>query len=270
MIRKEADEETKYVQEFCEKLGIECYIKKVDVISLSEKNKVGTEETGRKIRYEFFEEVRKKTNANKIATAHNSNDNAETVLMNLLRGTGTSGLKGIEALRNDLIRPIIECGRDEIESYCSRNKLDPRFDKSNKENIYTRNKIRNLLIPYIKENFNPNIIETINRLSVLAKEENEYLEDVVKDEYSKLLLKENEDEIILNLKEFNLLKKVIKSRIILYTINNLLGNCQGIEKVNIEDIIKLCENNIGNKFLLPNKNIKILVKNKKIFFIKNA
>ena len=270
MIREEAEAETEYVQEFCKKIGVECFVKRVNVIQLSEENKVGTEETGRKIRYDFFREVKQKTNSNKIATAHNSNDNAETVLMNIIRGSGSTGLKGIEPIRNDLIRPIIKCGRDEIESYCELLKLNPKFDKSNEENIYTRNKIRNLLLPYLKENFNPNIIETINRLSELLKQENDYLAEVTKEEYISLLLEHDETKIVLDLKSFNLLKKVIKSRVILYTINNLLGSSQGIEKINIEDIIKLCEKNIGNKYLIPNKNIKILVKNKKIFFIKNA
>ena len=270
MIREEADLETEYVQEFCKKIGVECFVKRVDVIKLSEQSKHGTEETGRKIRYDFFRKIKQKTNSNKIATAHNLNDNAETVLMNIIRGTGSSGLKGIEPIKNDLIRPIIKCKRDEIENYCDILNLNPKFDKSNEGNIYTRNKIRNLLIPYLKENFNPNIIETINRMSELLKQENDYFDEVMKQEYKQLLLEYDETKIVLNLKLFNLQKKVIKSRIILYTINNLLGSSQGIEKINIEDIIKLCENNIGNKYLIPNKSIKILVKNKKIFFIKNA
>ncbi len=270
MIREEADSETEYVKEFCKKIGVECFVKRVNVIKISEESKLGTEETGRKIRYDFFREIKQKTNSDKIATAHNLNDNAETVLMNIIRGSGSSGLKGIEPIKNDLIRPIIKCKRDEIEDYCNTLKLNPKFDKSNEENIYTRNKIRNLLLPYLKKIFNPNIIETINRMSDLIKQENDYFEDVTKQKYKELLLEHDKTKIVLNLKLFNLQKKVIKSRIILYTINNLLGSSQGIEKINIEDIIKLCDNNIGNKYLIPNKNIKVLVKNKKIFFIKNA
>lgn len=172
MIREEADSETEYVKEFCKKIDVECFVKKVNVIKISEESKLGTEETGRRIRYDFFREIKKKTNSDKIATAHNLNDNAETVLMNIIRGSGSSGLKGIEPIKNDLIRPIIKCKRDEIEDYCNTLKLNPKFDKSNEENIYTRNKIRNLLLPYLKENFNPNIIETINRMSDLLKQEN--------------------------------------------------------------------------------------------------
>lgn len=175
-IRAEAEEETKYVENFCKENEIQCFIKREKVEELAKKQKIGTEEAGRKLRYSFFEEISQKVNANKIATAHNANDNAETVLMNLIRGSGTYGLKGIEAKRdNKYIRPLIECTRKEIEEYCNEKKLEPKQDKSNSENIYTRNKIRNILLPLIENEFNPNIVTSLNRMSQIVKEENEYL-----------------------------------------------------------------------------------------------
>ena len=273
MIRKEADEETEYVKEFCENLGIECYIKRIDVVEIANNLKRGTEETGRQIRYEFFKEVLEKTTSNKIATAHNNNDKVETILMNILRGSGLSGLKGIEAIRdNKYIRPLIETSREEIEEYCKVNNLNPRIDKSNNENIYTRNKVRNVVIPYIKQEFNPNILKTINRLSQVSTEENEYLNKVTAETFDKICVGNaahsdpHFEGITLDLKQFNNLELVIKRRLILYTINELLGTTEGIEKVNIDDIIKLCNNNVGNKYLMPIKNLKILVKKGKIFF----
>ena len=286
MIRKEADEETKYVHDFCKKINVEFYSKKINVKEEAKKLKIGTEEAGRNIRYDFFEEVAKKVGANKIATAHNSNDNAETVLMNIFRGSSVSGLKGIEPIRDGkFIRPLIETSRKRIEEYCAENKLNPRYDKTNKENIYTRNKVRNLLIPYIQKEFNPNIIDGINRLSNIAKEEEEFLNSVVKKEYKKLLIMEKDNKnnlnenqekdkngeeevkVILNLKEFNKLDNVIKSRLILYTISKVYGKVTGIEKIHIDDIVKLCNNNIGNKYLTPKKGIKIYIKKGKIFFL---
>ena len=272
MLREEADEETKYVEEFCEHKNIECFVKKIDVEKLAEEQKNSTELAGRNIRYEFFDEVLKKVGANKIATAHNANDNAETVLMNMIRGSSVSGLKGIEKIRDDkYIRPIIECNRKEIEEYCTLNNLQPKYDKSNSENIYTRNKVRNLLIPYIEKEFNPSIVDALNRLSTLVSREDRYFVEIVKKEYKNLLItadkSEEKNTIILDLKKFNDLDEVIKSRLILYTINRLNGTSQGIEKIHIEDIIKLCGNNIGNKYLTPNKNVKIYIKKGKIFFI---
>lgn len=295
MIRKEADEETEYVKSFCEKLGVECFIRKIDVIKIAKELKKGTEEIGRKIRYEFFEEVLQKTNSNKIATAHNSNDKVETILMNMLRGSGISGLKGIEANRdNKYIRPLIETERNEIEEYCKTNNLNPKIDKSNLDNIYTRNKVRNVVIPYIKKEFNPNIIKTINRLSEVATEENEYLEKITEKTFNEICICQEKsvgtncacpqksnyleyvqteptdstkyNQIIIDLKKFNKLELVIKRRVILYTINEVLGSTAGIEKINIDDIIKLCNKNIGNKYLMPTKNIQILIKKGKIFF----
>ena len=278
-LREEADEETRFVEDFCRQNNIECYVKREKVDELAKEQKIGTEEAGRKLRYSFFEEIANKVNANKIATAHNANDNAETVLMNLMRGSGTTGLKGIEIKRDEkYIRPILELTRKEIEEYCKNENLNPKYDKTNKENIYTRNKIRNKLIPYIEEEFNPNIVTSINRLSGLVKEEDEYLEKVVENEYKNILIDENIgnnkvegiEQVILDLKKFNKEDRVIKNRLIRYTISKVLGSSQNIEKIHITDIVKLCENNIGNKFLLPNKKIKVLVDKGKIFFIKQC
>ena len=268
MIREEAIEDEKYVQKYCENHNIECYIKRIDVQKIANNKKIGTEEAGRYARYEFFDEIMQKTASNKISIAHNKNDKIETIIMHLLRGSGISGLKGIEPIRdNKYIRPLIECERKEIEQYCEYNKLEPRIDKTNFENEYTRNKIRNIVIPYIKQEFNPNIIETINRLSEVVKDENEYIEKMMMKEYNNLLINKTEQEIILDLKEFNKQEIVIKNRLILYVVKLLNGSSQGIEKIHIKDIIKLCDNNIGNKFLTPNKNLKVLVKDKKIFII---
>ena len=146
--------------------------------------------------------------------------------------------------------------------------MNPRIDKTNFENEYTRNKIRNIVIPYIKQEFNPNIIETITRLSDVIASEDRYIEDTSIVEYKKICILESTDKIELKLKEFNKLDKVIQNRIILLSVRKIFGSTQGIEKVNLEDIIKLCNNNIGNKFLKPNKNLKVLIKDKKINLIK--
>ena len=266
MIRDDAEDDEIFVKKFCDKYNIECYIKRIDVQEYANNNKIGTEEAGRIVRYAFFEEVLEKTKSNKIAVAHNKNDKIETIIMNLLRGTGIQGLRGIEPIRNNrYIRPIIEIPRKDIEIYCKEKNLNPRIDKTNFENIYTRNKIRNIIIPYIEKEFNPNIIESINRLSEIATEEDDYINKKTKSVYDKLLIQKNENEIILDLKEFNIQDTVIKKRLVLYTINELVGSINGIEKIHIEDIIKLCEKNIGNKYLTPNKNIKILVNKGKIF-----
>lgn len=269
-IREEAILDEQYVENMCKIHNIPFFVKREQVIDIAKKQKIGTEEMGRKIRYEFFNEILKQQNANKIATAHTKNDLSETVLMNLLRGTGLSGLKGIEPKReNKYIRPLIECEKQEIDEYCKEKRLEPKIDKTNFENIYTRNKIRNKLIPYLKEEFNPNIIESLARMSEIISNEDKYIENLTKKYYNEIFINKSETEIILDLKKFNNLDLVIKNRIVLYTITTLFNSSAGIEKKHIEDIIKLCGNNIGNKYLIPNKKVKVLVKNHKIFFSKN-
>lgn len=268
MIREEAGEDLEFVKNFCNKIGVEFYSKSIDIQKIANTDKIGTEEAGRNARYEFFDEILEKENANKIAIAHNKNDKIETIIMNMLRGSGIAGLKGIEPIKNNkYIRPLIECERFEIEEYCAQNGIEPRIDRTNFENVYTRNKVRNIVIPFIKKEFNPNIIQTMDRLSDLVKEEDEYLENVVEEKYKEYVQQEEKKQIVMDLKGFNKQEKVIKSRLLLYTISRLFGTTKGIEKIHIEDIIKLCEKNIGNKYLTPNKNIKVLVKNQKIYFI---
>ena len=268
MIREEAKEDEAYVKNYCMKNNIQFYGKSIDVQKIANTNKISTEEAGRNARYDFFDEVLQNINGNKIAIAHNKNDKVETMMMNALRGCGIQGLKGIEPIRGKYIRPLIECERKEIEDYCKENNMEPRIDKTNFENVYTRNKIRNIVIPYIQQEFNPNIIETMDRLSHLVTEQETYIQKQVADAYKEIVLEEEIDSdnpyIVLDLKKFNVQEKVIKSNIILYTITRLFHTTKGIEKIHIEDIIKLCANNIGNKFLMPNKNLKIFIKNGKI------
>ena len=271
MIREEAIDDETFVKEICKKNNIECYVKRIDVKKYANNNKMGTEEAGRVLRYDFFEEILNKTHSNKIAIAHNKNDKVETIIMNLLRGTGLLGLKGIEPIRdNKYIRPIIEIEREDIEKYCKDKKLNPRIDKTNYENIYTRNKIRNIVLPYIKKEFNPNIIESVNRLSEIATEEDNYLNTITENTYNQMLIEDKSNELVLDLKIFNNQDRVIKKRLVLYIINKIMGTSTGIEKIHIEDIIKLCENNIGNKYLTPNKNIKFFINKGKIFVTKKS
>ena len=162
----ESDKDEAYVKEFCNKFSIDCFVRKADILKREEEKGISCETAGREVRYEFFSELLKEIKADKIALAHNANDQAETVLMRIMRGTGMEGLVGIKPIRDKIfIRPLINIKREEIEKYCLENHLQPRIDKSNMEKIYNRNKIRLELIPYMQQNFNMDIITTINRLS---------------------------------------------------------------------------------------------------------
>lgn len=270
LIRKDSTDDEKYVEKICENSQIKFYKKCIEILKLAEEQKRGTEEVGRTERYKFFDEVAKEEGANKIAIAHNMNDNAETMLLNLIRGTGMNGLEGIQPVEyKKYIRPLINCSRDEIEAYCDKYNLKPRIDSTNKENIYKRNIIRNKFIVELKE-LNPNIVETLSRTSKIIRAENEYIVKQAKKIFEEIAIyNKNQKElgkIEFEVKNFNTLDEVIKQKIVFITIEKMLGSTRNIEKNNIDDVIKMAQRNIGEKYILLNKNIKVLIKNKKIIF----
>ena len=265
-IRKSADNDENFLKEFCETRNIPGFLNKVKLKEIE--SDMTTEELGRKIRYEFFDEIMKQENCTKIATAHNANDNAETVLMNMIRGTGLSGLKGIDISRDKIVRPLLEITRSEIEEYCQSENLNPCHDESNDETIYTRNKIRLELIPYIENNINSNIVNNINRMAEIIFGEEEYIKRQVNIAYEDTLIAEEEGRNVCNLKKFNQYDEVIQKRLIIRYITETLGNAKDIERVHIEDILKLCKNNVGGKYLTPNKYIKVAVNKGIVEYVK--
>jgi tRNA(Ile)-lysidine synthase len=247
---EESDADEKYAKNLCGRLGIECFVKKVDINKLSKERGLSSESAGREARYEFFEELRNKLQADKIALAHNENDQAETVLMRIIRGSGMEGITGIKPIRGNIfIRPIINIRRDSIEKYCEVNDLRPRIDKSNLENIYARNKIRLELIPYIEENFNEDIISTLNRLADTISRDNDYLENLAQERYKSYCEKKGHKVIIY--KEAFEEQEAVLTRLVRKAVNEIKGNLYNVEKVHIYDILKLQEGTTGRKISLP-------------------
>ncbi len=182
----EAERDAKFAKEFAKSLAVPFYLNKTDVKSLAAELKISEEEAGRKVRYDFFDSICQKWGGGKIATAHNMNDNAETVLMHLIRGSGMAGLCGIPPKRDNIIRPVLGITRAEIEEYCRENKLLYVTDSTNSETIYTRNKVRLELIPKLTE-INPGIITGINNLSSILTADNEFIEDCAKKTYNEVV-----------------------------------------------------------------------------------
>ncbi len=182
MLRGEnADKDEECAKNFCKKYDIPFYSKQVDIAELSKKSGISEETAGRNERYKFFSFLKKEHHFDKIATAHNKNDNAETILMHFLRGSGQAGLSGIPVKRNDIIRPILSCTRKEIEEYCEMHNLQYVTDSTNFELICTRNKIRLDLLPYLEKEFNSNIINTICNLGDILSEENAFLKKLAEE-----------------------------------------------------------------------------------------
>lgn len=246
----ESDKDEEYAKKTCESLKIDFYSKAVDIHKIAEKNNLSCEMAGREARYDFFGELMIKLNANKIALAHNANDQAETILMRMMRGTGIEGLIGIKPVRDKIyVRPILHLSRSEIEKYCEVNGIDPRIDKSNLETIYARNKVRLDLIPYIQENFNKDIIKTLNRLSDIVKVDNDYLESISMEQYKKHC-DIGEKKVIINDSAFSEHEAIV-SRIIRSALLHVNHNLYNIEKIHISNIIDLQKHDTGKTIMLP-------------------
>lgn len=178
----ESGKDEKFCEQLCDKLGIELITSQVDINKIKEKSKKSIEEIAREQRYKFFEYTASKLHSSKIVTAHNQNDNTETVLLNLLKGTGIKGISGIPIKRGKIIRPLLALSKEEILDYLKQAKLKYRIDKSNQENDYQRNIIRNKILPIIISEINPAIHEAVFRTSknlrllasVIAKQSEEY------------------------------------------------------------------------------------------------
>lgn len=193
-LRPEADAEADNVMRICDRMGLECGMYETDCEAVAKEMKVSTEEAGRYLRYDIFDEVAEQAEdqgipAEKIviALAHNADDQSETVLFRLLRGTTNHGLSGIPAARTSesgytIVRPLLNVTRAEIEEYIRDNKLHPNIDKSNSQNDYTRNRIRNELIPYLEKNYNPNIKDVLRKFAALSYMDDSVLTDIAFEE----------------------------------------------------------------------------------------
>lgn len=248
---EEANKDEKYVNDFCVERGIEVYSKRININEFAKKQRMSTETAGREARYQFFREVMEKTNSNKIATAHNANDQVETIFMRIMRGTGLEGLTGIPVKRESIyIRPILFLQREEIEWYCEKNNLNPRIDRSNMERDYSRNKIRLDIIPYMKENFNPDVVTVINRMADTLKEDNELIESVI-DEYFFKYCKVEKDYIVIR-SDIAVCKSVIINRVIRKATSIISGSGYNIEAKHIVSIKKLLKLGTNKRVDLPN------------------
>lgn len=255
-LRPEADEEEALVKKLCHNLDIPFYSYKADVTNIAKQNKISIEEAGRNVRYDFFNQLLAKINADLIATAHHQDDNAETVLINLLRGTGIKGLRGILPINNNIIRPLLEVSKLEIETYLEERNLPYFIDKSNFDPIYLRNKIRHELIPLLKTDYNPKIVENLNQLAIIAREENEELENQARHLYNEALVKKTANTIILNNLFLANLSIALQKRVILYTLSSLAGE-EGFEALDVKLILDLMTKEGSAKTIQLKKGVNV-------------
>lgn len=222
----ESDKDEEFVRRLCQNLEVELTVRSVDVKSLQKKHQ-SIEETARSARYSFFAEL-----PGKIATAHTASDNAETIMLNLIRGTGLKGLCGIPPVRGNIIRPLIWCERFEIETFCRNRNLDYVTDSTNFSYEFTRNKVRLSLMPLIKE-INPSFDCGITRMCNALREDSDYLENLA------LSVLRNDG---CGVKKLKSLEKPILNRIIIALLSN---NNISPSSLRISQIAEIIANECG-------------------------
>ena len=245
----DAVRDAEFSKQFCDSLGIPCFIKNADVRALAKEWGVSEEMTGRRVRYEFFSELMLEYDIDYTATAHHKNDNAETIVMNFIRGSATAGLCGIPYKRDRIIRPLLDISRSEIENYCVQNDLEYVTDKTNLDTVYTRNKIRNIFIPEIEKEFNPNFCDTVTSNAQIIRDDEAFLVLTAENEY-----RETVKDGYADIEGLMSLHKAIARRVIRMMVAEVSG-LSDVSSVVIENIYGLCSKNKTGTVCDVTKNI---------------
>jgi len=222
-LRPEAAAEEKFVLDYCQTVQIPFYSRRLDVQEIAASEKKSLEETGRDCRYQYFAELTAKLGATRIATAHHRDDNAETVLLNIIRGSGIKGLRGIRPVNRIIIRPLLCLTKNEIKSYLAENSIGYCIDLSNYSTDFLRNRIRHNLLPMLEQDYNPRIVEGLNQLADIAAAENDVMETETARYWEQSAIKQETDEIILDAQYILQLHPAFQRRVIMKTLYTIQG-----------------------------------------------
>ncbi len=255
-LRDDSATDAKFVEEHTTHLGLPFSGHTVELSQLMKQWKLSTEAAGRRARYEFFESVCHKTGATKIALGHHKDDIAETLLMNLVRGVGSSGLKGILPIRDGkFIRPLAGFSRKEIEMFLDSENLVPRQDPTNTDQRYLRNRIRHELLPILEQNYNPNIRTGLTKTAEILGTESAYLDSLAREAFENgKLSPSNKTSIILDRSTFQQKHLVLQRRILRHAISEMAGKMSDFSFDHYQAILNSINGERPNAMLsLPNE-----------------
>jgi len=269
----ESKEDEKYVVSLAKKLKIPILLGEEDTNEFASVNKLSLEDGARRLRYNFFLQIAKELKMGLIATAHTKDDQAETVLMKLLRGSGLRGLRGIlpksDLCGVTLIRPLLDVTRKEVEQYLDKRKIKPRIDSSNSRLIYSRNKVRLKLIPYLKKNYSPKLTELLASLSDTLSEDYEYLFLEQMAIFNKLA-KKSKNQITFSLSHFMRNHASAQRFLARNAIEELKGDLDNIDFKHWQEIEDLVSNRrVGSIVDLPGKVSVLKTRSALKFYILN-
>ncbi len=244
--RREAD----FVRDLAQGLDLRFETVVTDVPALAREKRMSVQEAAREARYAFYEEVRKKNNGQKVAMGQTADDQAETILMRVIRGAGLRGLKGIPPFRGEgFIRPLIETSREEVEKYADKEGLSFITDSSNIKDIYLRNKVRHDLIPHLEREYNPNIRVGLTRMASILSREDDYL-DREAEEAMAGLIKGTDDELSLHIPSLRAFHEAIWFRVLQKMLATVLGgDLRRIKTVHLDALFRLLSHQAPNKVL---------------------
>jgi tRNA(Ile)-lysidine synthase len=246
-LRREAAEDEQFSRELAGELGLPFYARAGDVADWARSRGLNLEEAGRQLRYAFLEETAAAIGADRIVTAHTMDDQAETVLMRLLRGSGRSGLTGIPPERGKtVVRPLLQVSRSEVEAYLGAQGRTYRLDRSNQDRRYLRNRIRWELLPYLSTRFDPHIVPRLGRLAEILRAEEEWIETQVESQAAGVVIAVGESWA-LDCQKLQLLPVALQRRLVRLYLTRLRGDLRHIAYKDIEAILNLEE---GREFTL--------------------
>ena len=247
---KEADEDEAYVKRICKELEVPCESYFADVELIAKNRKQSTEEAGREVRRAFFEQVLQESHGTKIALAHHQNDSVETFLINLARGTGLKGLGGIAPVNGNVIRPLLCLKREEIESFLEKEGISYCVDATNQSDVYTRNRIRNHVLPYLQEEINPKVVEHMNETMEQIRQVQDFLEEQLQ-EYCKVSVMEAERGSVILADAYQQVPEAIKPLLLKKVLTEVCGREKDLESVHVKQLQELFEKQVGRKLDLP-------------------
>lgn len=248
-----ADQDQQFVEALCEQHRIPLEIFRVNLESIAKKRKQSLEEAGRMVRREAFDSVCKKYGGNKIALAHHQNDNAETLLWNLSRGTGLDGLGGIRPVNGKFIRPLLCMNRKEIEEYLAKRKQSYCIDETNAGTDYTRNKLRHLVLPILEEQVNSAAVRHMNETMEQIWELQEYMQEQVEDAYQECVQEHFEKAcwIQIQQKSFETFSELIKKMVIRKGMEQVGGKKRDLSHKHVDVMMELMNKQVGRTLDLP-------------------
>ena len=248
-----ADQDQRFVEALCEQHRIPLEIFRVNLESIAKKRKQSLEEAGRMVRREAFDSVCQKYGGNKIALAHHQNDNAETLLWNLSRGTGLDGLGGIRPVNGKFIRPLLCMNRKEIEEYLSKRKQSYCIDETNAGTDYTRNKLRHLVLPILEEQVNSAAVRHMNETMEQIWELQEYMQEQVEAAYQECVQEHSEKACWIQIQQnsFETFPELIKKMVIRKGMEQVGGKKRDLSHKHVDVMMELMNKQVGRTLDLP-------------------